>query len=39
MISLDKTLAKLVQKGKVTLDEAEMYALDPKLLKGLIGKS
>ncbi len=38
MISLDKTLAKLVQEGKITLDDAEMYALDPKLLKGLLGK-
>lgn len=39
MISLDKTLAKLVQEGRITLDEAEMYALDPKLLRGLLGKT
>ncbi len=37
MISLDKTLAKLVMEGKITLESAEMYAIDSKYLKELVG--
>jgi twitching motility protein PilT len=39
MVSLDKTLAELVQRGKITLADAEMYALDIKFLRGLLGKT
>lgn len=40
MISLDKTLAKLVIEGKISLDSADMYAIDQKYLRSLVkGKS
>lgn len=37
MVSLDKTLATLVRTGKITLEDALMYAIDPKFLKRLVG--
>jgi twitching motility protein PilT len=37
MVSLDKTLAALVRSGKITLEDALMYAIDSKFLRRLIG--
>ena len=36
MISLNKSLAELVQKGEVTLDEAEKWSPDPRDMKRMI---
>lgn len=36
MISLDKVLAELVGKGEITIDDALIWAIDPKNLKTLI---
>jgi len=38
MVSLDKSLAKLVREGKITLDDALLFAIDQKYLKGLVGR-
>jgi twitching motility protein PilT len=36
MISLDKSLAELVSKGEISIDDALAWSLDPKALKMLI---
>lgn len=36
MISLDKVLAELVSKGEVTIDEALIWAADPKAFKMMV---
>lgn len=36
MISLDKSLAELVSRGEITLDEALTWSLDPKALKLMV---
>jgi twitching motility protein PilT len=36
MISLDKSLAELVKRGEVSIDDAMAWSLDPKALKMLI---
>lgn len=36
MISLDKVLAELVNKGEITLDDALIWALDPKSFKMMV---
>jgi len=36
MISLDKSLAELVQKGEITKEDALIYSIDPTVLESLI---
>ncbi len=36
MISLDKSLAELVSKGEISIDDAMAWSLDPKALKMLV---
>lgn len=38
MISLNRSLADLVHKGEISLENAELYSSDPKGLKILLGK-
>ena len=38
MISLNKSLADLVHKGEISLENAELYSLDPGELRMLLGK-
>lgn len=38
MISLNKSLADLVHKGEISLENAELYSLNPSELRELIGK-
>lgn len=38
MISLNKSLADLVHKGEISLENAELYSLDPGELRNLLGK-
>jgi len=38
MISLNKSLAGLVRKGEISLENAELYSLDPNELRILLGK-
>jgi twitching motility protein PilT len=38
MISLDRSLAQMVQKNLVTLDDAVLYATDPDALRSLLGR-
>ncbi len=36
MVALDRSLAELVQRGKITLDDALAYSIDPKYLRSLV---
>jgi len=38
MISLNRSLADLIHKGEISLENAEMYSLNPSDLKMLLGK-
>jgi len=38
MISLNKSLANLVRKGEISLENAELYSLNPNELRMLLGK-
>lgn len=38
MISLNKSLAKLVQQGKISMEDAETYSLNPKDLHTLLSR-
>ena len=38
MISLNRSLADLVHKGEISLENAELYSLDPGELRNLLGK-
>jgi twitching motility protein PilT len=38
MISLDRSLAQMVQKNLITIEDATLYASDPQALPGLIGR-
>lgn len=39
MISLDRSLAQMVQKNLVTLEDAVLYATDPDALRSLLGRA
>lgn len=38
MISLNKSLADLVRRGEISLENAELYSLNPNELRSLLGK-
>ena len=38
MVSLNRTLAALVRKGDISLEQAEMYSLHPQDLKNLLSR-